>query len=99
MGEQDACACIVRVRVVMRGVPLGRVPPSHAAPSRCHPKHARPRRLHGVHDDAKDKPFELELSWLSEATGWRHVPVPPARVAAAEEWAKAQIDAEDMGED
>ena len=52
-----------------------------------------------MHDDAKDKPFELELSWLSEATGWRHVPVPPARVAAAEEWAKAQIDAEDMGED
>jgi hypothetical protein len=55
--------------------------------------------IHGVHDDVKDKPFELELSWLSEATGWRHTAVPPERIAAAEAWAKAQIEAEEMGED
>ena len=56
-------------------------------------------RLRDVHDDAKDKPFELELSWLSEATGWRHVPVPADRIAAADAWAQAQIEAEDMGDD
>lgn len=58
-----------------------------------------PCSLHSVHDDAKDKPMELELSWLSEATGWRHQMVPKERIAAAEAWAKAQIEAEEMGED
>ena len=52
-----------------------------------------------MHDDGKDKPFELELSWLSEATGWKHVMVPKERLATAEAWAKAQIEADEMGED
>ena len=59
----------------------------------------RARSMHGVHDDAKDKPFELELSWVCEASGWRHEAVGAQRIAAAEAWAKAQIEAEEMGED
>ena len=52
-----------------------------------------------MHDSVKDKPFELELSWVTEATGWRHAAVSADRVAAAEAWAKAQIEAEEMGSD
>lgn len=29
-----------------------------------------------VHDDAKEKEFELEMSWIGDETGGRHVPVP-----------------------
>lgn len=52
-----------------------------------------------MHDSVKDKPFELELSWVAESTGWRHEQVPAAKVAAADAWAKAQIEAEEMGDD
>ena len=72
--------------------------PARTTLSICHSS-ALTCRLRDVHDDAKDKPFELELSWLSEATGWRHVPVPADRIAAADAWAQAQIEAEDMGDD
>lgn len=54
--------------------------------------------LHSVHDSVKDKPFELELSWLSAATGWRHTHVPADKIAAAEAWAKATIEAEEQGD-
>lgn len=52
--------------------------------------------LLGVHDDAKDKPMEVELSWLSAATGWRHAMVSDERRKAAVEWARTQIEAEEM---
>lgn len=52
-----------------------------------------------MHDSVKDKPFELEMSWVTAANGWRHAAVPDAKVAAAEAWAKAQIEAEEMGSD
>ncbi len=55
--------------------------------------------LHTVHDDAKDKPMEVELSWLCEGTGWRHEAVPADKRDAAIAWAKAQIEAEEMGSD
>jgi len=32
--------------------------------------------LHGVHDDIKDKEFELELSWLCEESKWEHRKIP-----------------------
>eukprot|EP01091_Cochliopodium_minus_P007255 TRINITY_DN17160_c0_g1_i1.p1 TRINITY_DN17160_c0_g1~~TRINITY_DN17160_c0_g1_i1.p1 ORF type:complete len:259 (+),score=83.44 TRINITY_DN17160_c0_g1_i1:203-979(+) len=32
--------------------------------------------LHGVHDDIKEKDFELELSWLCEESKWEHRKVP-----------------------
>jgi 20S proteasome subunit alpha 7 len=56
-------------------------------------------RLQGVHDDTKDKPFELELGWVSAATGWRFQAVPKARVAIAEAWARQQLEDEAMGDD
>ena len=30
----------------------------------------------GVHDEAKDKPLEVELGWISESTGWKFEAVP-----------------------
>jgi hypothetical protein len=32
--------------------------------------------LYKLHDDTKDKPFEVEITVLSEATKWMHKPVP-----------------------
>ncbi len=55
--------------------------------------------LQGVHDDAKDKPMELELGWLCAATGWRFEPVPKAAREAAQAWAKAQIAQDEAGDD
>jgi len=55
--------------------------------------------LHSVHDEAKDKPMEVELGWICEASGWKFATVPKDITAAAEAWAKRQIDAEEMGED
>lgn len=55
--------------------------------------------LHGVHDDAKDKPFELELGWICEASGWKYASVPKEVKEAAEGWAKRKIEEEEMGED
>ena len=52
-----------------------------------------------MHDDTKDKPFELEMSWVTAANGWRHAMVPAEKVVAAEAWAKAQVAAEEMGSD
>ncbi|KAH9973088.1 20S proteasome subunit [Lactifluus volemus] len=34
------------------------------------------RIIHLVHDDAKEKEFELEMSWIGDETNGRHVPVP-----------------------
>mmetsp|Transcript_6032 Transcript_6032/g.11011 ORF Transcript_6032/g.11011 Transcript_6032/m.11011 type:complete len:274 (+) Transcript_6032:125-946(+) len=56
--------------------------------------------IHTLHDEAKDKPFELEMSWLSEGTGWRHAGVPRATIAEAVAWAKKEIEeAEEESED
>ena len=30
------------------------------------------RIIYSVHDDVKDKEFELELSWVCEESGWTH---------------------------
>lgn len=55
--------------------------------------------VHGVHDDTKDKPFELEMSVISAATGWRHAALSKERLEAASAWAKAAIEREEMGDD
>jgi len=55
--------------------------------------------LVGVHDDTKDKPMEVELSWISAATGWKHVHVTAARRDAAVAWAKQAVEDEEMGDD
>lgn len=36
--------------------------------------------LHVLHDEAKDKPFELEMAWVCEETGWKYQSVPQEQV-------------------
>lgn len=48
----------------------------------------------GGSGSSKDGPFELEMSWLCEKTGWKHVGVPKDVMEAAVEWAKSEIEAE-----
>mmetsp|Transcript_25309 Transcript_25309/g.43088 ORF Transcript_25309/g.43088 Transcript_25309/m.43088 type:complete len:266 (-) Transcript_25309:31-828(-) len=57
------------------------------------------RIIHMLHDENKDKPFELELSWLGEATGWKHKGVPKETIAASVEWAKEQLQEEEDDEE
>eukprot|EP00243_Klebsormidium_subtile_P004541 TRINITY_DN18580_c0_g1_i1.p1 TRINITY_DN18580_c0_g1~~TRINITY_DN18580_c0_g1_i1.p1 ORF type:complete len:250 (+),score=56.12 TRINITY_DN18580_c0_g1_i1:255-1004(+) len=51
--------------------------------------------IYGVHDEAKDKAFELELSWICEESGREHKRVPADVLAEAERLAKAAQE-EDM---
>ncbi|CAG9100643.1 Proteasome subunit alpha type-3 [Plutella xylostella] len=54
------------------------------------------RIIYLVHDELKDKQFELELSWVSKATKGRHELVPRELAAEAENLAKqALADIED----
>jgi 20S proteasome subunit alpha 7 len=59
-------------------------PPTHT------PSHSN--SIHTVHDEAKDKAFELELSWISPASGWKHAPVPKEVADEAEAKAKKIIE-------
>ncbi|KAG8956657.1 hypothetical protein FRC04_000135 [Tulasnella sp. 424] len=53
------------------------------------------RIIHLVHDDSKDKDFELELSWVGEETGGLHLPVPDDLWAEADKHGRDALD-EDM---
>ena len=53
------------------------------------------RIFYMLHDENKDKPFELELSWLSAATQWKHAGVPKDVIASSVEWAKTQLEEEE----
>ena len=45
-----------------------------------------------VHDDAKEKEFELEMSWISEESGGIHVPVPKDLFEEASRKAKESLE-------
>ncbi|KAG6911696.1 hypothetical protein DXG01_007946 [Tephrocybe rancida] len=45
-----------------------------------------------VHDDAKEKEFELEISWIGDETNGLHLPVPKDLHAEAEAAAKAALE-------
>jgi 20S proteasome subunit alpha 7 len=49
------------------------------------------RIIHLLHEEGKDKPFELEMSWLCEESGWEHKGVPRDYIKEAVEWAKKDI--------
>jgi 20S proteasome subunit alpha 7 len=51
--------------------------------------------IYTVHDEAKDKDFELELSWVGPPSNGRHAPVPKALQEEAERKAKEGL-SEDM---
>ncbi|KAF5393938.1 hypothetical protein D9757_000164 [Collybiopsis confluens] len=50
------------------------------------------RIIYLVHDDSKEKEFELEMSWIGDETNGLHVPVPKALFAEAEQKAKAALE-------
>lgn len=55
--------------------------------------------IHMLHDEGKDKPFELELSWLCKESEWKHVQVPSALKDEVEQAAIKEIEDADMEED
>ena len=58
------------------------------------------RILHLLHQEQKDaKPIEVEVSWICEASKWKHLPVPKDIVKSGEEWAKEQLEEEEEDDD
>ncbi|KAG6832946.1 hypothetical protein H0H92_004830 [Tricholoma furcatifolium] len=53
---------------------------------------ARMHVIYLVHDDAKEKEFELEMTWIGEETDGIHLPVPKELQAEAEAAAKAALE-------
>jgi len=49
------------------------------------------RIIYLVHDDAKEKDFELEMSWIGDETNGEHVAVPKDLLEEAETKAKAAV--------
>ncbi|KAI0347364.1 N-terminal nucleophile aminohydrolase [Trametopsis cervina] len=50
------------------------------------------RIIYLVHDDAKEKEFELEMTWIGDETNGLHTPVPKDLLAEAEQKAKAALE-------
>lgn len=57
------------------------------------------RIIYTVHDEVKDKAFELELSWVGKDTGGRHQFVPADIQAEAEKFAKKSMEDSDSDEE
>jgi 20S proteasome subunit alpha 7 len=55
--------------------------------------------IHTLYDEGKDKPFELELSWLCVESSWKHEHVPAALAKEIEDAAKKEIEDADMEDD
>lgn len=55
--------------------------------------------IHIVHDEVKDKAFELELSWVGEITKGRQEIVPKDIREEAEKYAKESLKEEDESDD
>lgn len=55
------------------------------------------RIIYTVHDEAKDKEFELQMSWICDASNKKHERVPASILQEAENLAKAAL--EDMDSD
>jgi len=63
---------------------------------------AAARIIYVAHEDSKDKEFELEMTWVSSATGptkGRHEEVPKALREEAEKLAKEALDGDDDDDD
>ncbi|XP_013384393.1 proteasome subunit alpha type-3 [Lingula anatina] len=52
-----------------------------------------------VHDEVKDKNFELELSWVGEVSGGKHQLVPNEVFVEAEKYAKESMEESDESDD
>ena len=51
--------------------------------------------IYSVHDEVKDKHFELELSWIGEETGGKHQLVPQALYDEAKKYAEEALNDSD----
>lgn len=51
-----------------------------------------PYRIYLVHEDVKEKEFELEMSWIGDETDGLHLPVPKDLLEEAEAKAKAALE-------
>lgn len=56
-------------------------------------KHAA-RIIYCATDKSKDKMFELEMSWISPQSMFRHEHLPANLLSEAEQYAKEQLEAE-----
>jgi len=57
------------------------------------------RIIYNAHDEAKDKDFELELSWICEESKWKHQFVPKDVYDEAKKAAEAALLQDEMEED
>ena len=55
--------------------------------------------IYQVHDEVKDKMFELELSWVGDFTGGKHERVPKSVQDEAEKVAKAALEDDSDSDD
>lgn len=55
--------------------------------------------IHKLHDEVKDKEFELGLSWICEASNRRHQTVPEEVLAEANQWAQDQLEEDDESDE
>ncbi|XP_067031457.1 kinesin-like protein KIF6 isoform X2 [Acropora muricata] len=55
--------------------------------------------IYVVHDEVKDKNFELELSWIGHVTNGKHEWVPKNIAEAAEKYAKESLEEDSSSED
>jgi 20S proteasome subunit alpha 7 len=53
-------------------------------------------RIYYLHDDVKDKEFELELSWICSESNYLHQAVPKDLFDEVERAAKAALEEVDM---
>ncbi|KAI0982217.1 hypothetical protein GJ496_002495 [Pomphorhynchus laevis] len=56
------------------------------------------RIIYAVHDEVKDKLFEIELSWVGEESNYKHEKVPKALFDEAVNYAQAALDDSDIEE-
>eukprot|EP00008_Paramoeba_atlantica_P007785 CAMPEP_0201488544 /NCGR_PEP_ID=MMETSP0151_2-20130828/18837_1 /ASSEMBLY_ACC=CAM_ASM_000257 /TAXON_ID=200890 /ORGANISM="Paramoeba atlantica, Strain 621/1 / CCAP 1560/9" /LENGTH=252 /DNA_ID=CAMNT_0047873859 /DNA_START=79 /DNA_END=837 /DNA_ORIENTATION=+ len=58
------------------------------------------RIIHVIHDDVKDKPFELDMAWICEKSGFKYQDVPHDVVEEAQKFAEKSLeDDEEMIDD
>ena len=50
------------------------------------------RIMYEVHNAAKDKEIELEISWICQQSGWKHEFIPQKFLEEAESFAKNSLD-------
>jgi len=51
--------------------------------------------MYSIHDELKDKQFELEITWICDESGRKHTLVPADLKAAAEEAGKTAKEEEE----